>query len=258
MCVPVGTAAPAPSGFRDAPGDRLERERTFPASTYLSPILLSFIHQKDGRKVRSCDEGTLTLGRERPLRRLPAPSRQTRAATNRSRRHQRLFSTAETDARVGPHHRGAALPGPADAGVVVVAHSRALRVCANPGIMRKSGFSGGQDPAPMCADPPQRTWEPDNHARRSTGRPAILPKTCPRSARAPLSHVQHRRRPPRVHAVVRTRRNLEPEYDRSRRRGTRGRPPVVGTGGERSPGGAWFRRGSARSLAARIVLKEQP
>ena len=236
MCVRVGTAALAPSGFRDAPGDRLERERTFPASTYLSPILLSFIHQKDGRKVRSCDEGTLTLGRERPLRRLPAPSRQTRAATNRSRRHQRLFSTAETDARVGPHHRGAALPGPADAGVVVVAHSRALRVCANPGIMRKSGFSGGQDPAPMCADPPQRTWEPDNHARRSTGRPAILPKTCSRSARAPLSHVQHRRRPPRAHAVVLTRRNLEPEYDRSRRRGARGRPPPAAPGVRGAPG----------------------
>ena len=50
MCVRVGTAVPASSGFRDAPGDRLERERTFPASTYLSPILLSSTPSRMGER----------------------------------------------------------------------------------------------------------------------------------------------------------------------------------------------------------------
>ena len=84
---------------------------------------------------------------------------------------------------------------------MVVAHSRALHVDENPGIMRKSGSSGGHDPAPMCADPPQRTWEPDNRTRRPTEKPAIPPKTGPRPAKAPLSHVQHRRRPEKTDTI---------------------------------------------------------
>ena len=67
--------------------------------------------------------------------------------------------------------------------------------------MRKSGSSGGHDPAPMCADPPQRTWEPDNHTRRPTEKPAIPPKTGPRPAKVPLSHVQHRRRPEKTDTI---------------------------------------------------------
>ena len=67
--------------------------------------------------------------------------------------------------------------------------------------MRKSGSSGGHDPAPMCADPPQRTWEPDNRTRRPTGKPAISPKTGPRPVKAPPSHVQHRRRPEKTDTI---------------------------------------------------------
>ena len=67
--------------------------------------------------------------------------------------------------------------------------------------MRKSGSSGGHDPVPMCADPPQRTWEPDNHTRRPTEKPAIPPKTGPRPAKVPLSHVQHRRRPEKTDTI---------------------------------------------------------
>ena len=53
----------------------------------------------------------------------------------------------------------------------------------------------------MCADPPQRTWEPDNRTRRPTGKPAISPKTGPRPVKAPPSHVQHRRRPEKTDTI---------------------------------------------------------
>ena len=54
-------------------------------------------------------------------------------------------------------------PGVAWAGVVGVAHSRAPRTGGNRGIMRNSTVSSGRSPVPMCAGPPDRTWEPDHH-----------------------------------------------------------------------------------------------
>ena len=82
------------------------------------------------------------------------------------------------------------------AGAVAAAHSRALRAGRNPGIMQKRSFNGGHDPAPMCADPPQRTREPDDRTRQPTGKRTILRENGLRPAAALLSHVQHRRRPP--------------------------------------------------------------
>ena len=45
----------------------------------------------------------------------------------------------------------------------IVAHSRALRVDGNREIMRNSNTGNGRGRAPMCADPPHRTWEPNHH-----------------------------------------------------------------------------------------------
>ena len=70
-----------------------------------------------------------------------------------AQRRQGTLSAAKMDARAVAHRRRAALPGPASAGTMDVAHSRTVRVGENPGIMRKSGFSGSQDPAPMCQSP---------------------------------------------------------------------------------------------------------
>ena len=114
------------------------------------------------------------------------------------------------DARAVAHRRRAALPGPASAGTMDVAHSRTVRVSENPGIMRKSGFSGSRNPAPMCAVPPQRTWEPGNRARQSTGKRMIPPKTLPRPAKAPPSHVQHQRQPHPKHAPTTPRTEIGP------------------------------------------------
>ena len=144
-------------------------------------------------------------GRNRPGRpRGPAPPSprsvrfRTEIGSVPAQRRQGTLSAAEMDARAVAHRRRAALPGPASAGTMDVAHSRTVRVGENPGIMRKSGFSGSQDPAPMCADPPQRTWEPGNRARQSTGKRMIPPKALPRPAKAPPSHVQHRGGPERT------------------------------------------------------------
>ena len=49
-------------------------------------------------------------------------------------------------------------------GAVEVAHSCTPHISRNRGIMRNSNVSNGHGPAPMCADPPHRTWEPDRHA----------------------------------------------------------------------------------------------
>ena len=196
-------------------------------------------------------------GRNRPGRpRGPAPpsprSVEFRAEIGSvpAQRRQEALSAAKMDARAVAHRRRAALPGPASAGTMDVAHSRTVRVSENPGIMRKSGFSGSQDPAPMCAVPPQRTWEPGNRARQSTGKRMIPPKTLPRPAKAPPSHVQHRRRTgeyrPRpgtastahnrhtTHRTLRT--DLGAELDRSRC-GTR---PISagGTSGGRDASGS--------------------
>ena len=80
-------------------------------------------------------------------------------------------------------------------GVAGVAHSRMLRVGGNRGIMRNSKVSSGRGLAPMCADPPHRTWEPDHHTPRSPENPVISTKNSPRPAEPPASHVQHRRQP---------------------------------------------------------------
>ena len=89
----------------------------------------------------------------------------------------------------------------AGAGAVAAAHLRALRAGRNPGIMRKISSNGGPDPAPMCADPPQRTWEPNDRTRQPTGKRMILRETDLRLAAVLLSHVQHRRRPPHAPAT---------------------------------------------------------
>ena len=67
MCVRVGTAAPVPSGFRDAPGDRLERERTFPASTYLFPILLGVELSRMGKRYVDVGPGAPAATPPRPV-----------------------------------------------------------------------------------------------------------------------------------------------------------------------------------------------
>ena len=64
-------------GLAGCAGARVERAGT---RTYLSNVNVPFSHpsgdkpQKDGRKVRSRDEGTLTLGARRPLGSACAPS----------------------------------------------------------------------------------------------------------------------------------------------------------------------------------------
>ena len=80
-------------------------------------------------------------------------------------------------------------------GVLGVAHSRMLRAGGNRGIMRNRNVGSGQNPAPMCADPSHRTWEPDHHIRRSPEKPDIPTKNNPCPAEIPVSHVQHPRHP---------------------------------------------------------------
>ena len=48
-------------------------------------------------------------------------------------------------------------------GMVGVAHLRVLCVGGSRGIMRTSKVGSGHGPVPMCAGPPDRTWEPDHH-----------------------------------------------------------------------------------------------
>ena len=83
----------------------------------------------------------------------------------------------------------------APAGAVDVAHSRALGVGGNRGIMWKSTISSGHGLAPMCADPSHRTWEPDRHTQLSPENPVIPTKNSCIPVEAPVSHVQHRRQP---------------------------------------------------------------
>ena len=107
--------------------------------------------------------------------------------------------------------RGLRVPG-----VVGVAHSRALGVGGNRGIMRNSNVGSGHGPVPMCVDPPDRTWEPDHHRRRSLEKPVIPTKNSPRPAEAPASHVQHRRQPHPPRPTLRSVR-LNPTHPTSRR-----------------------------------------
>ena len=101
-------------------------------------------------------------------------------------------------------------------GVVGVAHSHALGVGGNRGIMRNSNVGSGHGPVPMCVDPPDRTWEPDHHRRRSLEKPVIPTKNSPRPAEAPDSHVQHRRQPHPPRPTLRSVR-LNPTHPTSRR-----------------------------------------
>ena len=73
-------------------------------------------------------------------------------------------------------------------GVVCVAHSRALGVGGNRGIMRNSNASNNHDPAPMCVDPPDHTWEPNHHTRPSPEKTVIPTKTnlAPQRPQAPM------------------------------------------------------------------------
>ena len=64
-------------------------------------------------------------------------------------------------------------------GVLGVAHSRMLRAGGNRGIMRNRNVGSGQNPAPMCADPSHRTWEPDRYTRRSPEKPVNPTRTSP-------------------------------------------------------------------------------
>ena len=68
-----------------------------------------------------------------------------------------------------------------------------------------------------CAQPPHRTWEPDHHTPRSPEKPTIPTKNSPRPAKAPVSHVQHRRssRPPGAPTTPRTEIGPLPARDRS-------------------------------------------
>ena len=101
-------------------------------------------------------------------------------------------------------------------GVAGVAHSRMLRVGGNRGIMRNSKVSSGRGLAPMCADPPHRTWEPDHHTPRSPENPVIPTKTSPRPTETPPSHVQHQRQPHPKHAPTTPRTEIGPVPARDR------------------------------------------
>ena len=88
-------------------------------------------------------------------------------------------------------------------GAVEVAHSCTPHISRNRGIMRNSNVSNGHGPAPMCVDPPDRTWEPNHHTRPSPKKTVIPTKTSPHPAETPVSHVQrlrhshHQAHPPR-------------------------------------------------------------
>ena len=48
---------------------------------------------------------------------------------------------------------------------------------------------------PCAQAPPDRTWEPDHHTRRSPEKPTIPTKTSPHPAEVPVSCVQYRGQP---------------------------------------------------------------
>ena len=66
--------------------------------------------------------------------------------------------------------------------------------------MPNSTISSDHGPAPMCADPPHHTWEPNHHTPQSPEKPTIPTKTSLHPAEAPVSHVQHQRQPHPKHA----------------------------------------------------------
>ena len=92
---------------RNAP----ERQRTFPAPTYLPNVNVPFSHpsggraQKDGRKVRSCDEGTFTSSTAVDIRRGPPG-----AAGNRAPRRPGPAPHRNQRTRMRPWSGGAPRP----------------------------------------------------------------------------------------------------------------------------------------------------
>jgi len=152
-----------------------------------------------------------------------------------------LGSDESGHAASGSLRRHPHVPGEVDS-----AHSCALGVGGNRGIMRNSTVGSGRGSAPMCADPPHRAWEPDHHTRRPQEKTVIPTKTSPRLAEPLVSHVQHRGQPHPSGAptTFRTEIGLLPARDRSdsagptRRRGahdeleSESRMPHLRTAGE--------------------------
>ena len=70
---------------------------------------------------------------------------------------------------------------------VDVAHSCALRVSRNPGIMRNSNVSSNHALISHVRSPPHRTWEPDHHTPRSPEKPIIPTKNIPHPTKYPAT-----------------------------------------------------------------------
>lgn len=72
------------------------------------------------------------------------------------------------------------------------AHSSTACIEKNRGIMRNSDLGRHHHPAPMCAHPPQCTWEPDNESWPLAINPGNPPKNMFCLQQRPFSHVQPR------------------------------------------------------------------
>ena len=257
MCVRVGTAAPVPSGFRDAPGDRPERERTFPASTYLSPTLLGVELSRMGeRYVRVTKVRSRWAGSARRDASPPRRGRRERPRTDRDdirgcfSRLRRTHESGRTAA--GRPCRGRGCRG---GGCCTFARAPRLqkpRNHAEEWFQRRPGSGSHVRRPPSVhtgARQPRTTIDgkacnsAENMSSLRTG-PALPCATPEKAASRPRCCTDT----PQSRAGVRP---ISATW------GARA-AAACGTGGEGSPGGAWFRRGGARSLAARIVLKEQP
>ena len=95
-----------------------------------------------------------------------------------------ILGTGDRMSRAGPLRAGSA-GARVCPGVAGVAHSRMLRVGGNRGIMRNSTISSDHGPAPMCADPPHHTWEPNHHTPHSPKKPVIPTTTSPPTPQRP-------------------------------------------------------------------------
>ena len=80
---------------------------------------------------------------------------------------------------------------------VDVAHSCALRVSRNPGIMRNSNVSSNHALTSHVRSPPHRTWEPDHHTPRSPEKPIIPTKNSTHPTMYPANKNNHTHHPPR-------------------------------------------------------------
>ena len=162
-----------------------EHERTFPTWTYLSPNPSGGRAQKDGRKVRPCDEGTFTSGRAlrraacrgavsgRRARLLPCP-----VGSPRPSETGRPSSTGKGGSCA--LSRPSALSA---AGIGVI-----LRFCGECGTV--TGVRSTQAPPflhrPAPLSPSPLAWR----ARARSIRPAASGITCRRPPRAHVSHVE--------------------------------------------------------------------